>query len=240
MRNSKKASLLNVYRRLLTHFGPQGWWPARSRFEVIVGAILTQRTRWENVERALKELRRHKLLKPDRLGAANEAEIRRLVKGTGFAEKARGVREISRSLARDYNMNIRKFFNCTTEECRGRLLSFNGIGKETADNILLYAGDKQIFPIDAYTTRICQRLGIKERSYDELQSYFHKSLLTDLKTYKEFRALLVRLGKTYCTHKPKCMPCPLTFCPHGKRVRTTIRAQLISGPAYMDDQAPRD
>jgi len=129
---------------------------------------------------------------------------------TGFyRQKARRIISFSQYLVAKYDGSLDKFFNRPTEQIRGELLLLEGVGPETADSILLYAADRLTFPIDAYTIRLCERLGIKEPKYELLRELFESNLPKDLETYKEFHALIDKLGKTYCKTKPQCSGCPL-------------------------------
>ena len=205
-----KMDLIQIYQKLLNHFGKQHWWPAETRFEVIVGAILTQQTNWRSVERAIENLKYRGLLNLHSLATASlnqiEASLRYL---NFFRQKARRINNFSKYLVEKYGF-LDKFFGKPTEEIREELLSLKGIGPETADSILLYAADRLIFPIDAYTIRLCKRLGVKDLKYGDLRRFFENSLPKDLEVYKEFHALIDKLGKTYCKVKPLCSGCPLT------------------------------
>ena len=199
-----------IYQKLLKHFGRQYWWPAETRFEVIIGAILTQQTTWKNVELAIDNLKDKGLLDPHLLATAPLNHVEALIRHTGFyRQKARRIINFSKYLVTKYDGSLEDFFDKPTEQLRRELLSLEGIGLETADSILLYAADRLTFPIDAYTVRICERLGIKGRRYEALRKYFESNLPHDLEIYKEFHALIDKLGKTYCKTKPQCSACPL-------------------------------
>ena len=202
--------LTETYQKLLKHFGKQCWWPAETRFEVIVGAILTQQTTWNNVESAIKNLKDEGLLDTHSLAATPLNHVEALIRHTGFyRQKARRIINFSRYLMTKYDGSLDRFFDRPKEQIRRELLSLEGIGLETADSILLYAADKLSFPIDAYTIRLCERLGIKELKYKALREFFESNLPRDLETYKEFHALIDKLGKTYCKTKLQCSACPL-------------------------------
>lgn len=203
--------LNQIYQKLLEHFGKQHWWPAETRFEVIIGAILIQQTNWRAVERAIENLKSEGLLNPTSLATASLERVQRLIRNLNFyRQKARRIVNFSRHLFERHDGSLDKLFGKSIEEVRKELLSLDGIGKETADSILLYAADKLIFPIDAYTIRLCKRLGVKDLKYEDLRRYFENSLPKDLEVYKEFHALIDKLGKTYCKVKPSCDGCPLT------------------------------
>jgi len=202
----EKLSL--VYERLLAHFGKQGWWPAETAFEVIVGAILTQRTSWRNTAKAIERLKDLGFMEPKRLAEAEPAEVADLIKVSGFySEKAQRLIATSKQIVA-YG-GLERLFDRTTDELRRLLLGWRGIGPETSDAILLYAADRLSFPVDAYTLRMVARLGFKERRYIEVKTLFEATMPRDLNTYKEFHALIDALGKTYCKAKPKCKDCPL-------------------------------
>jgi len=203
--------LTKIYQESLKHFGKQHWWPAETRFEVIVGAILTQQTTWKNVELAIENLKDKELLDPHSLARASVDHVEALIRHTGFyRQKARRIINLSKYLVTKYDGVLEDFFDKPTEQLRTELLSLEGIGQETADSILLYAADRLTFPIDAYTIRLCERLGIKEPKYEALRELFESNLPKDLETYKEFHALIDKLGKTYCKTKPQCSACPLS------------------------------
>jgi endonuclease-3 related protein len=133
-----------------------------------------------------------------------EASIKNL---NFFRQKARRIKEFSKHIEKYGSLD--EFLSRPTEEIREELLSLRGIGPETADSILLYAADKLVFPIDAYTIRLCRRLGIKELKYEKLRRFFEANLPRELEVYKEFHALIDKVGKTYCKAKPNCPGCPL-------------------------------
>lgn len=188
-----------IYKKLLKHFGPQNWWPADTEFEVIVGAILTQNTNWKNVEKAIANLKREKLLSAKKILEVRSLKLERLLKPSGyFRQKARRLK----GFIKEYHGKSRM--------SREELLKIKGIGPETADSILLYAFDKPTFVVDAYTRRIGQRLDLfKSDDYHEIKDFFEKNLPRDLEMYKEYHALLVELAKNYCKIKPLCKKCPI-------------------------------
>ena len=208
-----RPELAQYYRALYSAMGPQGWWPARTPFEVIVGAILTQNTAWTNVERAIANLRRERLLTPVALERVNRRRLERLIRSSGyFRQKARKLKEFVRFLRRDYGGSLARMFRTPTEELRERLLAVHGIGRETADSILLYAGGHGVFVVDAYTHRILVRHGLagERAGYEEVRALFESSLPRDTATYNEFHGLIVNVGKNWCrTREPRCQECPL-------------------------------
>ncbi len=205
-------NLIEIYQRLVEHFGRQGWWPAETEFEVIVGAILTQASSWKNVEVAIKNLKAENLLSPEALLKANEEKLQRVIRSVGYYNaKARKLKTFIEFLYENYDGDLEKLFDQNIEKLRSELLSIWGIGQETADSIILYAANKPSFVIDAYTARIMSRLGLarEDTSYYDLKKLFELQLPEDLELYKEFHALLVELGKNYCKTKPLCDKCPI-------------------------------
>ncbi len=195
--------MMEIYNKLLDRFGHKYWWPADTPFEVVVGAILTQQTKWENVEKAIKNLKEKELMDAGSLSEARPEELEELVRCTGFyRQKAKRLKEISA-----FFFENPVILDRPKDELRDVLLSLNGVGEETADSIVLYAADKPKFVIDAYTKRICRCMGI-EGNYGELQSIFENSLPQDVPVYKEFHALIVEYGKQFCGKK-RCAECVL-------------------------------
>jgi endonuclease-3 related protein len=197
--------MMDIYQKLLEKLGPQRWWPAKTPFEVVVGAILTQRTKWGNVVRAIHELEKNNLLSPDALSNVDRKKLESLIKGTGFyKQKAERLQTVAQYFAKNDMTSLAKK---PTEVLRNDLLALKGIGKETADSILLYALNKPKFVVDAYTARICRCLGISG-GYDHLQQKFESVLPKDAALFKEFHALIVEYGKQYC-NKKRCEECVL-------------------------------
>ena len=189
------------------------WWPARTPFEVIVGAILTQNTAWSNVESAIVNLRRERLLTPRAIERVSTRRLAKLVRSSGyFRQKARKLKAFVSFLRSEYRGSLARMFRTRTPELRGRLLAVFGIGPETADSILLYAGERPVFVVDAYTHRILGRHGLTggEPEYEPVRSLFESSIPRDTRVYNEFHALLVNVGKNWCrTREPRCNECPL-------------------------------
>ncbi|MGA2775574.1 MAG: endonuclease III domain-containing protein [Candidatus Omnitrophota bacterium] len=208
-----KDRLELFYKKLYRAFGPQYWWPAKSRFEVIIGAILTQNTSWQNVEKAIANLKKAKALSARKLRRMPKGEIARLIKPSGFFNiKSKRLKEFLRFYFKSYKGDMKRLIRQNAQALRRQLLSVNGIGPETADSILLYALDKPVFVVDAYTKRIFSRHKFipKNASYDEVQNLFSKNLKDEVKLYNEYHALLVRLAKDYCLKSnPKCSLCPV-------------------------------
>lgn len=203
--------IYKIYEILYKRFGAQHWWPGETPFEVMVGAVLTQNTAWKNVEKAIINLKSNRLMDCRKIGTATPREIETCIRPTGFyKQKTYRLIKFCQYLEEHYQSDLKKFFARDTETVRNELLSLNGIGEETADSILLYAGDKLKFVIDAYTRRICKRIGITSTSnYAKLQELFEKNIPEDIEIYKEYHALLVELGKNYCRKKPLCNKCPV-------------------------------
>lgn len=203
----------HMYTRLFAAYGPQRWWPAESPFEVVLGAVLTQNTRWENVRMALDNVRAAGALSPDVLACLDDTEMQAVIRPAGFfRQKSATLQRILRVLVDEYCGEVDTFLAGETAAVRERLLDIKGIGPETADSILLYAGNHPIFVIDAYTRRICSRMGVcrPDAGYAELQHMFMQVLPDDVQMFNEYHALLVELAKRCCTKKsPACDICPL-------------------------------
>jgi len=218
--------LLKIYDRLLEYFGPRHWWPAETEFEIIVGAILTQQTTWKNVEKAIKNLKNENLLEPKKLFLLPIKRLETLIKPCGFYKvKTIRLRSFLKFFIENFDGNLEKMFDKNLNELREELLSVHGIGLETCDSILLYAGEKPVFVVDAYTFRLCERYPIiNSRDYEEVRNFFEKNLLKDVNLFKEFHALIVELGKNYCKTKPLCEKCPLLGgCKHAISVNDLSR-----------------
>lgn len=207
-----KDILDNFYQLLYQRFGPQYWWPAKTPFEVIVGAILTQNTSWANVEKAILNLRRASLLSPRKLYQVTIRKLARLIKPAGYFNiKARRLKNFINFLFSRYGGSLARMFNTDPWSLRAELLTIPGIGPETADSILLYAGDKPVFVIDAYTKRFLLRHNLidADATYSAAQDIFLDNLQTDVGLFKEFHALIVRLAKEFCKSTPHCQGCAL-------------------------------
>jgi endonuclease-3 related protein len=204
--------LRGIYRRLYRHYGPQHWWPAREPFEVITGAILTQSTAWTNVEKAIANLRDAGKLTPESLRSLPDNELAGLVHPCGYYNvKARRLKSLAHWLGERYNDDLQKLFSDDTGRLRRGLLGVHGIGEETADSILLYAGNKPVFVIDAYTRRIIDRLGLTPpgHTYTSYKSLFTDNLPADAGLFNEYHALLVHHAKEACRKRPLCRGCCL-------------------------------
>ena len=208
-----KKRLEETYQKLYKHFGPQRWWPGDTPFEVIVGAILTQNTNWQNVAKAIDNLKRAKVLNPRKLHSLSLNKLAQLIRPSGYFNiKAKRLKSFLDFFFQKYNGSLKKMFKRNLDELRREILSVKGIGPETADSILLYAGGFPIFVVDAYTKRIFSRQKIlsEKTDYHRVQEIFMRNLENDVKLYNEYHALIVRLGKDICKkNKPKCNICPI-------------------------------
>jgi endonuclease-3 related protein len=202
-----------VHEHLVQNLGPQHWWPGETPFEIMVGAVLTQNTNWQNVVKAIDNLRKADLLDPHALYNVPVEELEELLRPAGyFRVKAQRLRCLLRFLMERYDGSLEKMFRSDLADLRAELLGVNGIGPETADSILLYAGNLPTFVVDAYTHRILARHGWIdfEADYHQIQEYLVSSLPEDAQLYNEFHAQFVYLGKHYCKKTaPKCRECPL-------------------------------
>ena len=208
----KNLNLIDIYNMLYSFYGPQYWWPGDTPFEIAVGAILTQNTNWGNVEKAIKNLKDAKALSAKAMHEMPHQKLASLIRPAGYFNiKAKRLKSFIDFLADDYNGSMKKMRKDEMEPLRKKLLDVHGIGPETADSILLYALDKPVFVIDAYTKRVLSRHKILDynASYDEYQNLFHKELDEDLQLFNEFHALFVMVGKDYCKPKPLCEKCPV-------------------------------
>jgi endonuclease-3 related protein len=210
---SGKPPLDEYYNSLFTAFGPQHWWPGKSPFEVIVGAILTQNTSWINAESAISNLRREGLLSPTAIEQVPLRRLQSLIRASGyFRQKAHKLKAFCRFLRAEFGGSLKRMFEAPTMMLREKLLGVFGIGPETADSILLYAGDHAVFVVDAYTTRLLSRHGWshEKAKYDDVRWMFERQFPGNAKRFNEFHALIVNTGKTFCrTRDPLCGECPL-------------------------------
>jgi len=222
----KRDVLLKIYNSLYNYFGPLNWWPGATPFEVMVGAILTQNTSWSNVEKAINILKKENLLEPRKLYRINQEELAQFIKPSGYYNiKARRLKNFINIFVNDFEGSAEKMFSGDGGELRKKLLNVNGIGPETADSILLYAGRKPFFVVDAYTRRIFSRhkLISEDSTYYQIQEFFIKNLDRDVKLFNEFHAQIVMLGKTICTSKnPNCTKCPIAFLNSVERIAFSV------------------
>lgn len=209
----KKQKIKLIYDKLYAAFGPQYWWPGDTPFEVIVGAILTQNTAWKNVSVSMKNLKKNKVLTPRKLYDLPLKKLGLLIRSSGYYNlKAKRLNNFLKILFSGYKGDLEKMLEQEDKQLRNVLLDISGIGPETADSIMLYAGGKLSFVVDTYTRRIFSRHKLikEDLPYDELKCFIGKNLPKDIRLYNEYHALIVRTGKEFCSKKdPKCSLCPL-------------------------------
>ena len=218
--------LKRYYSHLLKQLGPQGWWPGRTRLEIILGAILTQNTSWTNAALALQQLRQRRLLTLARLRAVSATELEANIRTAGFfRQKARTIRTFIKWLSAEYGGSLRAMFARPAAELRSELLRLSGLGPETVDAILLYAGRQPFFVADGYTRRILARHELVPAgiSYPALQQFIQQELPADHLLFNEFHALLVAVGKHWCKRRqPRCNDCVLReFLPAASQAVAT-------------------
>jgi len=209
--------LTEIYQLLFERFGPQHWWPGQTEFEIITGAILTQNTNWANVEKAIANLKAADCLSPERLYNLEVSRLAELIRPAGYYNiKAKRLRNFLDWLNCNYDGRLTNLENLDTGQLRAELLAIKGIGRETADSILLYAFDREVFVVDAYTARVAFRHSLIDPAadYEQLRYLFQSSLPADTQLFNEYHALLVRVGKEFCRPRPKCRGCPLEKLPH--------------------------
>ncbi len=212
--------LMVIYSALLGRYGDRHWWPAETPFEMMIGAILTQNVSWKNASLAISALRGADLLGPAALADAPPGRVSPLLKPARFMNlKAGRIRSFSEWYSREFDSDLQKMSACETNDLRRRLLGVDGIGKETADCILLYACGKPVFVVDAYTRRVFGRLGLTEVApdYGGLQYFFMKNLPSDVGLYRDYHAQIVQLAKETCRRRPLCGECPLRRLSSGLR-----------------------
>ena len=210
-------TLTEIYRLLSGRFGPQHWWPGETRFEIIIGASLTQNTTWANVEKAIANLKSADCLSAEGLYNLDVSRLAELIRPAGYYNiKAKRLKNFLRWLFEDYDGELTKLESLAIDRLRAELLAVKGVGAETADSILLYAFNREVFVVDAYTARVACRHGLIEpgADYEQLRELFESNLPSDVKLFNEFHALLVRVGKDYCRRKAKCCGCPVEKLPH--------------------------
>lgn len=210
---STADTLQQMYERMFGQLGPQHWWPAESAFEVMVGAILTQNTNWKNVERAIDNLKRAGILSLPALSELPLALLAEYIRPAGYYNiKAGRLKNLLNHIVDQHGADVQAFLNQPLASFREQLLSIKGIGRETADSILLYAAGLPIFVVDAYTHRILLRHNLidEDCGYEGIQELFMDHLSCEAPLYNEFHALLVKVGNLYCKKKnPDCAACPL-------------------------------
>ncbi len=214
---NNKRVLKDIYSNLLDYYGPRGWWPGETRIEIMVGAILTQAVAWKNVEKSISALKNAGLLDLPKLAAIPATELAEIIHTSLYhRQKARKIKALIQYIQDSYQGDIDLMMQQPLKTLRCELLSVWGIGEETADSILLYAGNYPIFVVDAYTRRIFSRLGLTAATadYAQVQSFMHHNLKPDVSMYNEYHALLVAQGASKCKKsKPACNTCPIShFC----------------------------
>jgi endonuclease-3 related protein len=217
-RSTTGATLEAFYDALYAAYGPRGWWPGETRLEVMVGAVLTQNTNWTNVERAITNLKVAGVLDLDALNRMAESELAELIRPAGyFNVKARRLKALITWIAEAFDGDLDAMFARSTASLREGLLGVNGVGRETADSILLYAGQHVTFVVDAYTARVLCRHGLidEDADYEQIKELFENHLPADKALFNEYHALLVEVGKRCCRpRRPRCDDCPLREFPH--------------------------
>jgi endonuclease-3 related protein len=204
--------LTELYEALRSHFGHRNWWPAQTSFEVCVGAVLTQNTAWKNVAKAIENLKAASSLDPFTIHELSHEQLATLIRPAGyFNVKAVRLKNFIAHLVERHAGDLEAFLSLPVWTLRTELLSIKGVGKETADSIILYAGHQPIFVVDAYTKRVLERHGIIRAGadYDEAQAIFQSALPRDAALYNDFHAQFVAVGHHYCKKKPRCEACPL-------------------------------
>jgi len=211
-----------IYGRLRKRFGFLNWWPGETSFEIFVGAILTQQASWKNVEKAIVNIKKENCMSLHCISSISIEKLEAMIRPSGYyRQKAKRLKSICLAIEKEYG-SLDAMLSLDADELRSRLLAFNGIGKETADSIVLYAAEKPTFVIDAYTKRIMSRVNEMPENigYDELKRYFEKRVKNDVVLYKDMHAQFVELGKRYCRKKPLCEECPLNdICAYSKNAR---------------------
>lgn len=218
-----ESFLLKIFFKLLEHYGPRKWWPGKTKFEVIVGAILVQSVAWENARFAVNNLKKEGLLSPQAILSATHEEIAtKIISSRFYNQKTEKLKHFCSHLMAHYDGSLSKMFSNTLSDLREDLLHIKGIGRETADSILLYAGNQLSFVSDAYTKRWIERYGLFDglSTYDQIREFFMNNLPEDLYIYNEYHALIVRHSKSICKSVPQCHLCPI------KRITEIICCRL--------------
>jgi len=211
-------TLNEIYQLLFERLGPQHWWPGDTQFEIIIGAILTQNTNWTNVEKAIANLKAADWLSPDKLYHLEITRLAELIRPAGYFNiKAKRLKSFLGWLFENYDGRLSNLESLDTFRLRDELLAIKGVGRETADSILLYAFDRPIFVVDAYTARVAVRHSLIEpgADYEQLRELFQLNLPEDVQLFNEYHALLVKVGKEFCRPKARCPGCPLEKLPHN-------------------------
>lgn len=201
-----------MYQMLFDYYGKQYWWPAETKLEIIIGAILTQNTAWQNVEKAIDNLKKKRLIDLERLSKLSVSELGKIIRASGFYNiKAKRLKAVVDFINNEFAGDLDLMKKEHTGTLRKKLLEVYGIGQETADSILLYALEKPVFVVDTYTRRILYRHQLigDNAKYSDIARVFVKNLKKSVTIYQEYHALLVRLAKEYCKTKPICQRCPI-------------------------------
>lgn len=210
------STIREIYDLLFQAFGPQDWWPGDSRFEIMVGAVLTQNTNWKNVEKAINNIKAVGLMSPEALYQLPAEQLAMLIKPAGyFNVKTKRLKNLLAWLFDNYGGSLEVVENLSDYALREQLLEVKGVGRETADSIMLYAFNRAIFVVDTYTARVLIRHELIDEccDYEQLRELLESSLVPDVKLFNEFHALFVQVGKEFCRPKPKCENCPLNCIP---------------------------
>lgn len=224
--------LLRIYERLERFFGDLQWWPGESAFEVAVGAILTQNTNWANVEKAIGQLKAQGVMEPRALHGLDDETLANLIRPSGyFRVKTKRLKAFLEVLCGDFMGDLGLMLSGELQHARQRLLGISGIGEETADSMLLYAGGRPVFVVDAYTRRILTRHGIIDGKlpYGEIQSLFMTHLPRDVGVYNQYHAMIVATGKRFCRTEPRCGECPLRRIAGRDRKTGPVSAEPAAG-----------
>jgi endonuclease-3 related protein len=230
------VNLLLIYDGLLSKYNNQKWWPGETPFEVIIGAILTQSVSWTNVEKAIKNLKEEGILEPDSFHKKEVSEIAPLIKSSlYYNEKAKKIKNFINFFFDEYDGSIKKMSDEDIIILRQKLLKIKGLGEETVDSILLYACDKPIFVVDAYTKRIFSRFGFfkETTSYKDIQLFFMGNLPRNIKLYNDYHAQIVHLGKNICKNLPKCNLCPI------RELNDTMKCQYADNKIYASSSSKK-
>lgn len=207
-----RQRLLDIFHLLLERFGRRNWWPGDTPLEIIIGAVLTQNTSWKNVEKAIGNLKSAGLMDIRRLYEVQADVLAGHIRSSGYYNlKSKRLKNLINVIYEEYTSSIDMLKHNGTYILRRRLLDIKGIGEETADSILLYALDKPVFVVDAYTKRFLKNHGLYEGNYlySDIQRFFMENIPTDVYIFNEFHALIVALCQQYCLKDPKCGECPL-------------------------------
>ena len=206
----------DIYDILFKTFGHQHWWPGDTQFEIILGAILTQNTSWQNVEKAIRNIKNAGLMAAAKIYALPEDCLAQLIRPAGYFNiKTKRIKSLLKWLFDNYEGSLEAVGNLSDHALREQLLGIKGVGRETADSIMLYAFGRAVFVVDAYTARILSRHGLIDEycDYEQLRELLEGALPADAVLFNEYHALFVRVGKDYCRPKPRCADCPLNCLP---------------------------